>query len=253
MKKIVALTLSLVILFGFAAQRPAAAQETAETLTISLSRDFGTSIANRISGTFSIRVSNPPEAITRVVFQLNGETIGEDTAVPFRLQFRTTNYEPGPTAITAIGYAADGSEVAFGTINRTFMSSSESGRTTAWIIIPILVLAIGGRLLANWIANRNNSGKPAATGMLGGAICTNCGRPFAFHVWSINLAVWRIDRCPHCGNWVRVTRASDAALREAAAVWEDTDETAVSPSADTPTSDTPEDIQRRLDDSRFDN
>lgn len=225
----------------------AVAQSDPGALDISLRRDFGSAFGGRISGTFSIRVNDPPPDVTRVVFLLDDAEIGTDDSAPFRFQFRTGNFEPGGHTLSAVAYDSSGNEIGRGAISRTFMTSGESTNVILWVVIPLLIISIGGRYLATWITNRKNPNKqPAITGPLGGAICSNCGKPFAIHIWSLNLAVFRIDRCPHCGKWIRATRADHDALQAAAEALNES-ETAV----DTSPSD--DDIQRRLNDSRFDN
>jgi len=122
---------------------------------------------------------------------------------------------------------------------------------TPWIVIAILVLTLGGRLIASWIANRDRrlAGKPAISGPLGGTICPKCHRPFAIHLWSIRLVVVRLDRCPHCGRWSFVQRVHSDILAAA----EDAMFQEMAGSADSriTKSDEAEAWRRQLDDSRF--
>ena len=50
---------------------------------------------------------------------------------------------------------------------------------------------------------------------LGGAVCPKCQRPFAVHIYGINLAFSKFDRCPYCGKWSVVRRESMQKLRAA--------------------------------------
>ncbi|MCP4424017.1 MAG: hypothetical protein GY803_05970, partial [Chloroflexi bacterium] len=165
----------------------------------------------------------------------------------FRLQFRTENYALGMHTMSARGYASDGRILQSNIIQRQFVAGSDS--TKAWIIIPIIILAVGGRMLTSWIADRNRTGKgpPLISGPFGGTICPKCDRPFAMHVWGLNVVMGKYDRCPHCGQWSLVRRVSPDALQNAAAAFADDEETAVSP----PPSDD-NSFRQQLDDSRFD-
>jgi len=50
---------------------------------------------------------------------------------------------------------------------------------------------------------------------MGGAICPKCQRPFAIHLYGINLGLGKFDRCPYCGKWSVVRRTSLQNLRAA--------------------------------------
>lgn len=53
-------------------------------------------------------------------------------------------------------------------------------------------------------------------GLMGGAICPHCKRPFAMHFMSLNLSfTGRLDYCPHCGKWALMRRVSLDELRRA--------------------------------------
>ncbi len=245
MKKL-SIFLLLVALWAFAVS--AQAQETAVSLR--LTRDFGFGMGSNIQGTFSYRVEGPDD-LARVVFLLDGETIGEDSEAPFRLQFRTENYALGVHTMSAVGYTSDGRQLQSNSIQRQFVSGSDSTKVTVWLIIPIILLAVGGRLFSSWITNRGRkeTNQPAISGPFGGTLCPKCGRPFAMHIWGLNVVTGKYDRCPHCGKWSVVRRVSPDMLQSAAEAFaESAEETAV-PS--TPAND--EDaLRKQLDDSRFD-
>ncbi|GAB4268645.1 MAG: hypothetical protein Kow0080_11740 [Candidatus Promineifilaceae bacterium] len=239
----------LTTLLIFILSSPLLAQGTTE-LQLRLRRDFGTSLGGRIAGTFSVSISNPPDDVVRVLFLLDGEPMGEDDTPPFRLQFQTAMFPVGVHTLTAVGYTQDGHQYTSTTIQREFAESSELNSVVIWIVAPLLLLTAVGSLIANWIANRNNTGTKVPTGILGSTVCPNCGKPFAIHIWSPHILGNRLDRCPHCKKWSRVTRASPQALQKA-------QEAIQSPPTITPPPPPPsnpkDDLRRKLDDSRFEN
>ncbi len=220
------------------------------SLSLRLSRDFGYGSGAQVRGTFSYRVTGP-EDLERVVFLLDNETIGEDTEAPFRLQFHTENYALGEHTLSAIGYTSSGAELHSNTLQRNFVSSSQANNVILWIVVPIVILAVGGRFIAARLANRNRreDGKPAISGTWGGTICPNCGRPYAIHFWSFKLVVARLDRCPHCGKWKMVRRMPQEMLEAAAEAWETTD---AAPATKEAPENAEQKLQDQLDDSRFD-
>ena len=54
--------------------------------------------------------------------------------------------------------------------------------------------------------------------MLGGGVCPKCKRPFALHIYGLNLIAGKFDRCPFCGRWSLVRRLPLEALRRVEAV-----------------------------------
>lgn len=240
---LIVILLCLMLPFG-----TALAQEE-PALRLSLLRNFGSSLGGSIQGTFTYRVSGPDE-LARVEFLMDGEPIGDDTEAPFRWRFHTDNFSQETHTMSAVGYTSDGRTLQSNTIQRQFISGGQSNQLLMWLLIPILVLAVGGRLVTSWIANRNNGGQPAISGPVGGTICPKCERPFAMHIWGFNVAVGKYDRCPHCGKWSLVRRVAPHLLQEAADAF-----AASKPEEPAPAS-TPDDAQslaKRLDDSRFDN
>jgi hypothetical protein len=246
MKPRIPLILSLLLLF--ASSLSASAQEE-EQLSLQLSRDLGTALFGQIQGTFSMRVTGPEELVS-VSFFIDGELIGEDGEAPFRLQFRTDDYEPGAHEMSAVGFTSSATELHSNVISRNFMEKGKSGQITIIIVVVVLVLSVGGRFLASRIAGRGQtrSVPPAISGPLGGTICPNCGRPYALHLWGLRVVVARLDRCPHCGKWRLVRRASPQDLEAAAQQLEE------SPTSDLPDRAVSEEerLRRQLDDSRFD-
>jgi len=253
-QKLISILVFILLLQGFIilpAHHVLAQEDT--SLTLKLNRDFGYGLGNQMQGRFSYRVSGPDD-LERVVFLLDGESIGEDNEAPFRLQFQTDDYALGPHAMSAVGYTSSGIELHSNVIDRKFVSGSNVNNTELWIIIPVVVLAIGGRIIASRIANRgrHKTGKQALSGVYGGTICPNCNRPYAIHFWSLRLVTTHFDRCPHCGKWKMVHRVPFELLEAAAEAAEAADATAEANNPPPSPTNPEEKFRNQLDDSRFD-
>jgi len=210
---LVAILLSLFVVLSTQAQ--------GEELTISFSRDFGySSGGGDIQGLFSIKVGGP-DTLTKVVFYIDDESIGEDTEAPFKLQFNTDNYPLGQHSIYAIGTISDGRELKTKVVHANFVSASEGTQSAMKILVPILGLVLVSVLLAVVVplvtGRKTVSLEPGTprTYTMGGAICPKCQRPFAVHLYGLNLGLGKYDRCPYCGKWSVVRRVPLQKLREA--------------------------------------
>lgn len=238
---------------------PTWAQE--EGLSISVSKQFGYNMGSQIQGTFKIRVRGP-EDLTAVTFLLDGEPLGEATAAPFELSFKTDEYAPGWHEVTAMGTTTGGQTLTARTLSFQFVSAEAAGEGTVKLLVPILVLAVIAIVVTGVVPMLMERRKPAAPydptsytpgeprsyGVLGGVVCPKCGRPFGMHWWGFNISlVGKYDRCPHCGKWSLVRRASREALMEAEAA-EYVDHTAAVPR---PALNAEEKLREQLDDSRF--
>lgn len=237
---------------------PVWAQE--EGLSIFVSKQFGYNMGSQIQGTFKIRVRGP-EDLAVVTFLLDGETLGEATAAPFEVSFKTDEYAPGWHEITAVGKTASGQSLTARALSFQFVSAESAGKGMVQIVVPVLVLVVIATVAAAvfpMLTGRKQSsvfdpasytpGEPRSYGILGGAVCSKCGRPFGIHWWGLNISlVGKYDRCPHCGKWRLARRASREALREAEAE-EHAAHTAAAPH---PAPNAEEKLREQLDDSRF--
>jgi hypothetical protein len=211
--------LLLALLFSLLAVLTAQAQT--EELTINFSRDWGySSGAGDIQGLFSIKVGGP-DNLARVVFYIDDQVIGEDTEAPFKLQFTTDDYPAGPHAIYAVGTTADGKELKTKVVHANFVSASEANQAAMRILIPVFGVVIFAMLAATVgpiLMGRKTIALEPGTPRnytLGGAICPKCQRPFAMHLFGLNLGLAKFDRCPYCGKWSVVRRESLQKLRAA--------------------------------------
>lgn len=247
--------LSCFLLLGMVFVGETAVAQTDNNLTLRLSRDFGSAFGSNIQGTFSYRVSGP-DNLASVTFYLDDQIIGEDSEEPFRLQFKTEDYPLGVHTFSATGLTQDGQELTSNSLTRNFISSSDSTRSLLYIVVPILLLSFGGIFISWWLANRKNkaNGKDNLNvhGAWGGTICPKCNKPFARHIWGINLGIGKFDRCPHCGKWSVVRHVHPDILSAAIEAMQQ----AEANNADNLAPDSAEDEanqRKRLDDSRFDN
>lgn len=201
---------------------PAAAQEDSQ-FTLRMSRDFGYAGGNDIQGTFSLKASGP-ENLTRVVFYLDGEVLGEVTQAPFNLRFTTDVHPTGAHTLSAAGYTTGGQELRSNEIKVDFVSADEGWQAAMKMVGPMFAI-IFGVLIVAFISIFLTSGKqknlppgaPRKYGVSGGAICSRCQRPFAIHFFSFNMVAGKLDRCPYCGKWGIVRSLPIDALRRAEA------------------------------------
>jgi hypothetical protein len=217
------LTISTLVLASlWAAVLPVSAQD-ANPLLLRLNRDFGySSGTGKIQGTFSMRVSGP-DNLSRVEFQVDGITIGDATTAPFNLRFETGQFALGVHTMSAIGYTSDGQELQSNELTAEFVPASAATETIKKIVVPlfaviggiILITTIGPFLLVRGKTGSLALGTPRNYGVFGGAICPRCERPFARHIWGMNVVVGKLDRCPHCGKW-SIVRAQPLSVLRAA-------------------------------------
>lgn len=227
-----------------------------EELQIRLRRDWGfSSGTGKVQGTFSIRTTGP-ENLNRVVFYLDDQILGEVTDSPFNLRFVTDDYPSGVHQIRAVGYTEDGAEFNSNFIQIEFVSAGEGWQSAMNIIVPIVVIiliAVGLSVGVPLIFTRGRleslpPGAPRNYGVSGGAICPKCSRPFSRHIYGLNLGIRKFDRCPYCGKWSFVERASQEALAAAEAAEIEAEQAGAFQSLDSEK----EQLLRDLEDSRFD-
>jgi hypothetical protein len=222
-------------------------------LRLSLGRDFGYGGFGQIQGLFTLTASGPAD-LQHVTFLIDGQTMGEASAPPFRLQFSTDSYSPGTHTLSAVGTTAAGQQLNSNEIRVEFLSRAAANSATTKILLPVLglvaviLLAIAATALL-WARRHRNFplGEPRNYGMAGGAICPKCGRPFPLSLLGLNLGLSRLTPCPYCGKWVRVRRRPLEELRVAEAA----ELQGAAGEAQVPEAGEEEAQQKALDDSRY--
>jgi len=223
----------------------AAAQEP--ELTLRLSRTWGYGGPNGdIQGTFTFKADGP-ENLTSVEFYIDDALVGRVTEPPWHLRFVTDDYPLGQHRLYAIGATSDGQTLRSNVLVRNFVPASEAWKFIIKFGVPLLLLGFAIPAVIYWIDRKRNPAKYSGYGgAFGGAICPDCGCPFPRHWWGLNLGSKKYDRCPHCGKWSMVERASEEALKAAAIAC------GLESPPQTPQPLKPEkDMQKRLEDSRY--
>jgi len=219
-----------------------------DELALRLTRDWGYGAGGQIQGKFSLRVSGPYD-IVQVEFIFDDEIVHTATETPFRYQFQTDDYPPGVHTMTAVGYKADGTLVYGPVFTRQFLSADDAKSSTLKIIVPLLIIVGIATLvgaLAPALMGRGKTFKPGNYGAAGGAVCPRCTFPYSRNMLAPNLLVGKLQRCPHCGKWAIVPRASQTELDAAEARWAREGTSSVeAPSEE-------EKRRQLLDDSRYD-
>jgi hypothetical protein len=192
-------------------------------LTLRLSRDYGYGgLNNDIQGLFSMKVSGPTDLV-RVVYYIDNNAIGEVTNAPFNLQFNTDNYSIGLHNLFAQGFSSSGQKYESNVIISNFVSASVGNSAALRIVVPVLAIVFAAILLSFIIPLIFGRGKiqdlPLGAErkytVAGGGICPKCHRPFVLPLFSMNLGISKLARCPYCGKWGAVRIQSLAKLREA--------------------------------------
>jgi hypothetical protein len=244
--------LILTIVLGLVAA-PALAQS--QDLQLTVRRDFGYGGGDQIQGLFTLQATGPAD-LASVTFKVDDQVVGTVAAAPFQVSFNTDSYPLGWHTLTAEGQTAAGQKLASAPRRFEFVSASTGVQSVGRIALPIvgvLVLIGAIALIATFLDIRRSKASPTPLGavrqygIMGGAICPKCGRPFSRHWWAPNAGLGKLDRCPHCGRWslVRAVPLEQLRAAEAAELKQDLPTGPASqPSAE-------EALRKQLDDSRF--
>jgi hypothetical protein len=162
-----------------------------------------------------------PDNLERVEFLIDGEVVEVVSETPFRYRFHTDDFAPGVHKLSALGYTSEGRELSSVTFSYQFLSAEEARSATMNLVVPILILVGGVSLVAiigpALLGRRKGTFRVGEYGASGGAICPRCAFPYSRHLFSPNLVVGKLERCPHCGKWAIVGRATSTELEAAEA------------------------------------
>lgn len=202
---------------------PASAFQTSE-VRLNVQRRFGFSSGSQIRGTFALDVTTSIPIVS-VKYILDDKVIAEVTQPPFTHVFQTTSYEIGWHSLSATVQTADNRTLQTEIRRFEFVSAETEGQAVTGIVIPLLVVVVLITVLGSVITMSGRKkgqgqlppGAPRDYGVLGGAICPKCHRPYPRHLWGINLVIGKLDRCEHCGKWSIAHRATAQELAQAEA------------------------------------
>ncbi|OGO15072.1 MAG: hypothetical protein A2Z14_05310 [Chloroflexi bacterium RBG_16_48_8] len=229
----------------------ASAQEDGERIDLWVVKIFGFRVGNKLQGRIGLRIGGP-EDLSRVEFYLDAEMLIRDDEAPFRYDFSTGDITPGQHTIRAIGYTQDGRALPSEIGTYTILSADEAVEGIQKYMIPLLIgavafLAIAGALTSVITKNKRPQYKIGDYGPAGGAVCGRCGMPFTRHIFSPNLVVGKLERCPNCGAVAIIRRGTPMELRVA----EERLLADMQMRSGGPEEDDDEHLRRMLDESRF--
>ncbi len=225
----------------------AAAQVESDPLVISLGKDFGYAAGVKIQGSFSLKARSPDDLV-RVDYLIDDIIVHTATEPPFRYQFNTADFSVGEHSFKAIGYRENGSQIVSSEFTREFIGVKQAWDNVGKLIVPLFVVVGGVSLLAALGSvnfGRKRDIKLGEYGLAGGVVCPRCQLPYTRNVLAPNLVVGKLSRCPHCGKWAVLPRASQIALEAAE------DRYAIKGVIDLEARDNEKDYRKLLDDSRF--
>lgn len=191
-----------------------------DELTLYVRRNFGYGGGSQIQGNFRFEVEGPADLVS-VTYRVDEAVVATTTEPPFRIDFETDAYPHGWHDLTATGETADGRTLVSATRRFEFVSA-EAGWQAAGQMGGTILLGVGAVIavlvvVQYWLVGRDRKAGRRGYGLMGGAICPKCGKPFGIHLWGLNALAGKFDRCDHCGKWSIVRRASPEALAAAEA------------------------------------
>jgi hypothetical protein len=214
-------------------------------LHLGLHRIFGFGWGSQIQGRFNLAAEADVE-LAEVTFWIDDAVLGTAGEPPFVVGFHTGAYSLGWHTFSAVAITGSGEQLTAGGLRAEFVSADAGAQFAVKMILPILGILAAFMLLGTVVPMAFGRGafKLGQYGPAGGAVCPRCSLPFSRHFLSPNLLLGKLERCPHCGRWSIVARASPPALAEAEARWGSEGTSAVAESPD-------DRLQRQIDDSRY--
>jgi hypothetical protein len=210
-----------------------------------MSRTFGYGFGSDIQGSFALTAEGPADLV-RVHFYVDETLLADDPQAPFRTQLHTGDFPIGIHSVWAEGDRPGGGDLVSNSIEANFVSASAGWDMAGSMLAPVLIvvgLALGVSAVFAAVSSRRY--RPGVYGSAGGAVCPRCSLPMSRNWFSPNLGWGKLERCPHCGKWSILGRASVQELAEA--------EARLGNEGTTPRDarTAAEDLKRKIDDSRF--
>jgi hypothetical protein len=196
------------------------AQDEQPKLQVALVRNYGYGGLGKIQGRFTVKIKDPPIGLESVVFYLDDEIVHEDGSAPFEYKFHTGDFDEGEHTIVVIGTLKSRDELHSEPISKIFISSEQAWDETQELIIPLILFTAFLTLLGVGVpilGSRKKDYVVGSYGPAGGAVCPRCELAFSRSIFSPNLLVGKLVRCPHCGKISLRSRASSDQLQEAEA------------------------------------
>ncbi|HEX7432222.1 MAG TPA: Ig-like domain-containing protein [Anaerolineaceae bacterium] len=223
---------------------------------LNINRTFGFSNGSQIRGRFSAEVIGPG-TVQSAIFRIDGQPMGQAAQAPFKLDFNTSSYPLGWHNLTATVQLTDGKTFTTPARRFEFVSADQESAVMRNIIFPLLG-TVGAIMLVIFgvqffiLRGQPNKNLPLGAkrhyGILGGAICPKCHRPFSIHWYGIKIGFGtKYDRCDFCGRrgLFKVVRPDELARAEAAEL------ESAQPGQGIPALDEETRLKKILDDSRF--
>lgn len=242
----VLLVLSLTVLLAAVSPAPAFALQLDE-LELTIDRTFGYRAGDQIQGRFTLGVDGPAD-LQRVQFLIDGQVVAQISQRPFEYRFSTGDYPLGRHELAAVGLTLAGRELRSPMRSFEFVSADDSLQGVADIAVPLVAVILVVAALATLgptLLGRKRKFVLGVYGAAGGAVCPRCRKPYSRGVLSPNLVVGKLERCPHCGKWAIVRRATSAELETAEQlIGEQSDRGRAVPQPQ-------DDLRRAIEDSKF--
>jgi len=215
------LILSCVVILLMLAVTPVLAQQQ-EPYSVGVKRVIGYNSGDQIRGTINMFVNGPADNIQSVKFMIDDKLVAEINQAPFTISFITTDYATGYHDLSATVLTKDG-QTYTPSVRMQFASAEQESSGIVRIVGPLLgvvaVVLLGGVAIQVLFFRGKFKNMPPGTernyGISGGTICPRCKRPYALHIWAINLIGSKFDRCDFCGKWASVRPLSIEKLRAA--------------------------------------
>ena len=217
----IVLNFFLVLILAAVMISPVFAQQ--DEYSLGLTRIVGYSSGDQISGTMNLSIIGPANNIKSVKYIIDGKVVTEVAQPPFTATFQTVSFDFGYHDLSAAVLTKDGRTVNTAIRKFNFATAEQQASGILNILGPILgivVLVLGLGFVTQLVLFRKKfqtmpPGTRREYGMMGGTICPNCKRPYAFHWWSPHVLTHKIDRCDFCGKWAFARRYSIEELRQA--------------------------------------